>query len=174
MKKDFLECGMVINKRGIGGELKVDCYCDSPKAVFGVKKLFGDKDGTQVYNVNSVKSYKGYLYIKLDGVNNAEAADAMRGKILFVSRNDVTVPEGKYFISDLLDLEVVDIDTKQVYGKITDVRNFGASDIYVVSDGNNEYMVPAVKDIIIKVDLDEAVFVKPISGLFDEAEEIRS
>ena len=97
-----------------------------------------------------------------------------RRRVGVVSRNDVSIPDGKYFISDLIGLEVIDVDTKQCYGKITDVRNFGASDIYVVSDGKNEYMVPAVKDVISLVDLDKAVYVKPISGIFDEAEEIRS
>ncbi len=172
MKKDYLECGMVINKRGINGELKLDCYCDSPESVYGAKKLYGDELGKEAYDVVSIKSYKGFLYVKLSQIDSAEKADGIRGKILYVSRNDVAVEEGRYFISDLLGLEVRDCDTNVLYGKITDVQNFGASDLYVVSDGKNEYMVPAVKEIVVSVDTGSCVYVKPISGLFDVAEEI--
>ena len=173
MKHEFLECGKIINKRGIGGELKVDCYCDSPSSVFGVKKLFADSNGNLSYNVTSIKEYKGFLYIKLEGVNSAEAADAMRNKILYVSRNDVLIDDDKNFIADLVGLDVIDYATGNLYGKVKDIVNFGASDIYIISDGLNEYMLPAVEGVIFETDLNNHILVNPIPGTFDEAEEIR-
>lgn len=173
MKHEFLECGKIINKRGIGGELKVDCYCDSPASVFGVKKMYTDSKGERCFDVISVKEYKGFLYIKLKGIESAEAADEMRNKILYVLRADVEIKNGKNFIADLIGLDVIDSKSGKVYGRIEDVVNFGASDIYVISDGNQEYMLPAVEGVIVETNLDSHVLINPIPGVFDEAEEIR-
>lgn len=172
MKHEFLECGKIINKRGIGGELKVDCYCDCPASVFGAKVMYLDRNGEKSFEVTSVKEYKGFLYIKLKGIDSAEDADSMRNKILYVSRNDVEIDNGRNFIADLIGLDVVDCNNGKVYGKIKDVVNFGASDIYVISDGNAEYMLPAVDGVIVKTNLDSHVLINPIPGIFDEAEEI--
>ena len=173
MKNNYLECGKVINKRGISGELKLECYCDSPSSLFGAKKVYGDKDGKIEYKVNSIKEYKGFLYIKLEGITSAELADSLRGKVLFASREDIDVEEDSYFIADLIGLDVVDANSGKVYGKVKDVINYGASDIYVIKDGSNEFMMPAVSDMIVEVILDDKILVNPVAGIFDEAEEIR-
>lgn len=175
MKKEFLECGKVINKRGIGGELKLECYCDSPSSLFGAKKLYGDENGNTTYNVISIKEYKGFIYLKVKEVTCAEEADLMRGRIIYANRDDISVEEDSYFIADLIGLSVVDADNGKVYGKVKDVINYGASDIYVIDGGNNEYMLPAVSDMIVEIDAfdEKKILVKPISGIFDEAEEIR-
>lgn len=173
MKHNYLECGKIINKRGIGGELKVECYCDSPSSVFGAKIFYGDPEGKSQYGALSVKEYKGFLYIKLEGIDSAEKADEMRNKVLYVSRDDVKVEDGKNFIADLVGLDVKDVNTGCVYGKIKDVINYGASDIYVITDGKQEYMLPAVEGVVIKTNIDDCVLVNPIPGTFDEAEEIR-
>lgn len=173
MKSQYLECGKIINKRGIGGELKLECLCDSPAVLKNVKKLYADKDAKVSYNVTSVKEYKGFVYIKLEGVTSAEKADEMRGMTLFADRDDLDIADDSYFIADLLGLDVVDSKTGKVYGKVTDILNYGASDIYVVTDGNNSYMMPSAGDIIEKVVLESHISVNPIPGIFDDAEEIR-
>ena len=173
MKHEFLECGRIINKRGIGGELKVECYCDSTTAVKGAKKLFADAEGKTVYDVVSLKDYNGFLYIKLAGVTSAEAADAMRGKVLYVKREDVVIEDDKNFVADLIGLKVVDADNGTEYGKVKDIQNFGASDIYVITDGKNDYFLPAVEGIIVDTDIEDKILVRPIPGIFDSAEEIR-
>ena len=170
--KEYLECGKIINKRGIGGELKLECYCDSTSSIDGAKKLYGDDNGTTSFDVVSIKNYKGFLYIKLAGIDSAEKADELRNKVLYVSRNDVKKSKESVFIADLIGLDVIDVDNGTVYGKITDVTNYGASDIYSVKSKSGVHMLPAVKDIVIKIDLNSGVYVKPIPGLFDEAEEI--
>lgn len=172
MKQQYLECGKVINKRGIFGELKVECYCDSPDAIKTARVLYGDKDGKEVFDVQSIKDYKGFLYIKLASVTTAEQADLMRGKILFVDRKDVKIEKDSNFIADLVGLEVRDANNGTVYGKVKEVLNYGASDIYVVNDGAKDYMLPAVPGIIVEIDTESHITVNPIQGIFDDAEEI--
>ncbi len=173
MKSQFLECGKVINKRGIFGELKLECYCDSPEAIKGAKVVYGDKDGKEAFDVLSIKSYKGFIYIKLSSVKSAEEADMMRGRILYVDRDDVEIDEDSNFIADLIGLEVRDVQSGKVYGKVKDVLNYGASDIYVVNDGKTDYMLPAVDGIIVEIDIDSHISINPIQGIFDDAEEIK-
>lgn len=173
MKHEFLECGRIINKRGIGGELKVDCFCDSPDSVKGTKVMYTDSEGKNAFDVVSLKSYNGFLYVKLKGVESAESADSMRGMSLFVRRENVEIQDGKNFVADLIGLEVRDADSGTVYGKVTDVQNYGASDIYVISNNGNTYFLPAVDGIIIETNIESHILVRPIPGIFDEAEVIR-
>ncbi len=173
MKNQFLEVGKIINKRGIAGELKLESYCDGVSALKGVEYLYTDNLGKCSYKVSSVKEYKGNLFIKLCEVTTAEAADELRGKILYADRKDLNVKKGAIFLADIIGLCVYDADTGKQYGKVTDIVNYGASDIYIISDGDNEYMLPAVDDIIAETNLEKGISVHAIKGIFDDAEEIR-
>ena len=153
--------------------MKLECYCDSPESLYGIKLLYGDLKGEKKYTVNSVKGYKGFIYLKLDGIVTPEDADAMRGKVLYVSRDDIKLEDDGYFIADLIGLDVKDASSGVVYGKVKDVINYGATDIYVINDGKKDYMMPAVDEIICEIVLDSHILVNPIQGIFDEAEEIR-
>lgn len=172
MKQKYLECAKIINKRGISGEVKAECYCDSPSALKNVKTLYTSPDGNGAHEVVSLKEYKGFLYIKFSDITDASLADSMRMTILYAKREDIAIDDGRSFIADLLGQEVCDVDSGKVYGKIKDVQNFGASDIYVISDGENEYLLPAVDGIVISKD-ESKVYVRPIDGIFTTAEEIK-
>ena len=170
--KQYLEAAQIINKRGLRGEVKVDCYCDSLEVLCDIKTLYLDENGEKPLNVLAAKPYKGFVYLTIEGVTSSEEADRMRGKILYADRNVIPVEEGSFFIEDLLGLDVIDADSCKVYGKITDVFNRGASDIYTVNDGTKDYYIPAVDEFIIETDLEKGVFIRPIPGMFDEAEQV--
>lgn len=173
MLKKYLEIGKIINKRGISGELKVMPMCDSPDSVSEIKKLYISPDGKDERDVISVKPYRDFLYIKLRGVDSAESADMLRGKILYAYRDDIKHDKGRVFIADLLGLEVKDADTGKVYGKLKEVFGSGSSDIYRITDGEKEYLCPAIPGILISAVPGKEILVRPIPGIFDDAEEIR-
>ena len=89
MIKTYLEAGKIINKRGLAGELKIESYCDTPEAFCSFKHVYLAPDGTDVRKVLSAKLYNGYAYIRLEGVTTAEQADKLRGKSLYIHRNDM-------------------------------------------------------------------------------------
>ena len=71
-------------------------------------------------------------------------------------------------ILHLLFLEVRDADTDRVYGKIADVMQTGANDVYVIKGEDREYLVPAIGDVVISTDIDGGVMtIRPLDGLFD-------
>lgn len=169
--QEYLEVGKIINKRGLRGEVKVECYCDDVGVLCALETVFLDKRGERAVRVLSAKPYKGYVYLMLSGVNSCDAADALRGKSLYARREDIPLEEGKNFIVELIGLPVIDVDSGVVYGELTDVFNRGASDIYTVEKDGKEYYMPAVPEFVIKVDPEKAIYVRPISGMFDDGEE---
>ena len=173
MMKQYLEAGKIVNTRGIAGEIKVESYCDTPNILAGLKRVFFDDEGKVSAEVNHGSVYAGYAYLKLCGVTTVEQAQKLKNRVLFADRGDLAVKKGSVFIADLIDLPVIDADKGIVYGKIAEVINRGASDIYRITNGENEYLLPAVKEFVVKIDTDAGVFVRPIPGMFDEAEEVR-
>lgn len=171
--KEFLEAGRIINKRGLAGELKVESYCDTPDVFCSLDRISLDENGKDVRKILSAKLYKEWVYLKIEGVTTAEDADRLKNKLLFVNRNDIDIDEDSIFIDDILGLDVIDADNGTVYGKLDEVFNRGASDIYRVINGDKEYLIPAVDEIVIEIDVEKGIFIRPIPGLIDDAEEIR-
>ncbi|MBR5307668.1 MAG: 16S rRNA processing protein RimM [Clostridia bacterium] len=169
----YLEIGRIINKRGIRGELKVEPYSNSEDDFFDYERVFLSKKGEDERKIESCKPYKGFVYLKISGVSTPEEADLLRGKYLYVDRDDIDLPEDEVFIADIIGLDVIDANTGRVYGKIKDVVNYGRYDTYVIKGADKEYMLPAVDDFLDRIELDKGVFVTPIEGLFDDAEEIK-
>ena len=65
-------------------------------------------------------------------------------------------------------MEVKDADSDVLYGKIADVMQTGANDVYVVRGEEREYLVPAIADVVISTDLDSNIMtIRPLDGLFD-------
>ncbi|MBR3996231.1 MAG: 16S rRNA processing protein RimM [Clostridia bacterium] len=168
----YLEVGRIINKRGIRGELKIEPYTNSENDFFDYSKVYLSSDGKDERKIETCKPYKGFVYLKISGVTTPEEADLLRGKYLYVDRDDIELSDDEIFIADIIGLEVIDANTGRVYGKVKDVVNYGRYDTYIISSKENEYMLPAVDDFIDRIDIDKGVFVTPIEGLFEDAEEI--
>lgn len=169
----YLEIGRIINKRGIKGELKIEHYANSEEDFFDFDRVFLKKDGTDERKIESCKPYKGFVYLKLSGIDTPEMADLVRGKYVYVDREDIELSDDEVLIADLMGLDVIDANSGRVYGKIKDVVNYGRYDTYVISDGKKEYMLPAVDEFIDRIELSSGVYVTPIEGLFDESGEIK-
>lgn len=169
MLKQYLECGKIINTHGVIGEVKVECYCDSPEVLASLKKVYIKKG--EIYEAAEVgRSFvsKNAAVMRLSSVKDMDEAQRMRGTVLYAAREDIPIDEGAYFIADLIGLDVVDADTKRVYGKITEVINRGASDIYVIKTKAGDVLFPAVGEFVDSVDVENAVYVRPIEGMFED------
>lgn len=168
----YLEIGRIINKRGIKGELKLEHYANCENDFYNFDRVFLSKDGANEKKIESCKTYKGFVYLKLSDINTPEEADSVRGKYVYVDRDDIELSDDEVLIADIIGLDVIDATTGRCYGKIKDVVNYGRYDTYVINDGKKEYMLPAVDDFIDRIELSEGVYVTPIEGLFEDAEEI--
>ena len=175
MKHQFLEAGRIVRTHGVRGELVLECWADSPEFVAGVKHLYFDGGKTDAGVVSS-RVHKGRLLLKLRGVDTVEVehlapqGDALRGKVLYLNREDVRLEEGQVFLQDLIGLKAIDGTTGRECGVLQEVLPTGANDVYRIVDGaGKEYLFPAVKHMIQEISLEEGVIrLLPIPGIFDQ------
>lgn len=166
MKKEYLEAGKIVTTHGIRGEVKIMPYTDTPELLCEFERLFMGKDKAEIY-IDRARVAKNMVIAKIEGIDTVEAAEKYRNKVLFMHRDDLELDEDTYFIQDLIDMEVKDADSGFVYGKITDVLQNGANDVYVIK-GDREYLVPAIPDVVISTDIDSNIMlIRPLEGLFD-------
>ena len=168
-QKKYLECGQIINTHGIAGKVKIDPWCDSPEVLAGVREYaFAQKDGSfAVRKVLSASVQKRFVLAAIEGVTTPEEAEKLKGTVIFASREAIPLPEGSFFIADLVGLSVYDADSGKVYGTVSEVFNAGASDIYTVKTPDGDRMIPAVDEFIVSTDLEKGIAVRPIEGMFD-------
>ena len=110
--------------------------------------------------------FKQFVIAKIDGVKDIDAAQALVGTVIYAAREDFELGDGDYFIADLIGLDIIDADSGNVLGKLREVINRGASDIYVIDTPDGERMMPAVDEFVDRIDLDSGIYVRPIEGMF--------
>ena len=167
MQAAYLECGKIINTHGIDGAVKLESWCDSPDILADLERVFIKEGNTYTqYDVLRASVFKQFVIAKLDGVKDIDAAQALVGTVIYAAREDFELGEGDYFIADLIGLDIIDADSGKVLGKLREVMNRGASDIYVIDTPDGERMMPAVEEFVDRVDLDSGIYVRPIEGMF--------
>src|SRR5574344_622787 len=119
MLKPFLEAGKNVGTHGIKGELRVKCWCDSPEFLSAFNTLYFE-NGKQKLNVKS-RPHKNVALVKIKDIDTVAQADLLRGKILYIDRNDVNFEDGVNFIQDIIGCEVKNQSDGTVYGKVSDV-----------------------------------------------------
>ena len=171
MLKQYLEAGKIVGTHGIKGELRMEYWTDSPSFFLQIKALYLE-EGARKCKILSVRPHKNLVLLKLEGVDTVEDGDLLRGKTLYFDRNDIELPEGRYYIQDILGVTVQDADTGKVYGTLTDVIRTGANDVYQVTDeAKKDYLVPAIDEVIVTVDPEhEKMEIRPMRGIFDDVD----
>lgn len=168
-KQTYLEAGQVVGTHGVRGELRVQPWCDSPAVLAALSTLYLDRDGVQPVKIKA-RAHKNMALVKLEGVDTVAEAEALRGRILYLHRDDVKLEPGRYFIQDLLGLRIVDADTGELYGELTDVSATGANDVYHMRYRvGREILIPAIPQVIAQIDTDGGVLrLRPMPGLLDD------
>ena len=169
MKKEYLECGRVCTAHGVRGFLKVEPWCDSPSVLAMQKRVFfAEKDGSyKETKVLSASVSTRFVLMLIEGVSDREAAQALKNKTLYLHRNDIPVEEGAVLIADMIGLDVIDVDSGRVYGKLTEVNDGVQAKLYTVKTKSGDVLLPAVPEFVVRVDVEDAIYIRPIPGLLD-------
>ncbi len=168
MKQAYLECGKIINTHGFRGTVKLESWCDCPEILAELETFWFLKGKEyQPRRVLRASVFRQFVLADLEGITTEEAANALRGTVVYAARSELPLEEGDHFIVDLIGLPVKNADTGDVIGTLVDVNTNGARDLYVIRTENGEFLVPAVKPLVSKIDPDDAVYVSPIPGLLD-------
>lgn len=166
--KKYLEILKIVSVHGIKGEVNAQAWCDSPSDICGLGTLYS-RDGSKKYELEHARPKgESMVTIKLKGADTPEAAQKLRNLILCADRNDLKLPEGSYFIQDLIGLECFS-ETGEPLGRLTDVLPTGANDVYEISKNDKKFYVPAVPSVILKTDVEGGKMeIYKMEGLFDE------
>ena len=168
MLKRFLEVGRIVGTHGVQGEMRVECWANSPDFLTRFRKLYLDNGSTELSV--ACRPHKNIALVRVKGVGSIEEADLLRGKVLYIDRADARLEEGEHFVQDIIGLSVTDADSGEVYGTVRDVIKTGSNDVYEMEAADKKlYYIPVIPDIVIRLDLEnEAVFIRPMKGLFDD------
>lgn len=164
--KQYLEAGVVATTHGVRGEIKVNPWSDGPEFLKRFSRVF--INGHE-YRLLSARAHKSQTLIQLEGVCDVDQAMRLRGKVVYICRDDIKLEEGTYFVQDLIGFQVYDWRTQAVIGKLEEVLNLPAGDVYVIRAGERECMIPVNPVFVKETDLENAVlYVETIKGMLGD------
>lgn len=147
----MLEVGKILKAHGIKGDVKVECFTDSPDALKGIKRFYVEG---QEYKAERVKPFGAFALIKLVGIDDMNLAETLRNKTLSAKKEDMPEPnDGAFYIDDLIGCSVFD-DSGIRHGIVEDILQYGSADVFLLRENGKTIMFPhlkkVVKEIVIK------------------------
>ncbi len=153
MPEQYLEVGKVTSTHGVMGEVRVQPWADSPEFLCQFKTLYVDEAHWPI-KVERARVHKNMVILKLEGIIDVPSALSLRNAVLYIDRADAKLPKGSFFLADLMGLEVRDAQSGKVLGKIADIMNLPANNVYVVRGGERELLIPAVPQFIAETNVE--------------------
>lgn len=166
--KEYLELGQIVNTKGLKGEVKLNSFAEDNTIFERLPKVFlKTKSEILEKQIEKVSYNKNQVILKFKDCDSIDDAEALRNTYLLVKRTDLDdLPEGVYYIADLIGLEVY-TDEGEFLGKVDDIYSTGANDIYVVKDEmGKQKLLPGIDEVIKETNLEEGkIIVHLIEGL---------
>ena len=153
---ELLQVGSIIKTHGIKGEVKVYPLTDDVNRFKQLKEVILEPDSDNItLEIEGVKFQKNLVILKFKGYDNINDIEMHCKKGIYVMRdNAVELDDDEYFVADLIGLKVI-TDEGEKFGTVKDVLHTGANDVYVIEHSDKEVLVPAIKQCIIDVSIDD-------------------
>lgn len=166
----MIAVGRITKSVGIKGEVRVAMLTDSPDRFAKLNAVWCGRDETTAvrYSILSMRMEPSAVVLQLKEVDSRTLADEHRGEYLFVEVKDTVRPKkGSYFIHDIIGMKVM-TEAGEMVGSVRDVMELPANDVWVVSSGAKEFLIPATKEVIRVVDLNgRTVVIRPLEGMLE-------
>ena len=158
-----IPAGRIVNTHGLRGEVKIESWLDSPDFLAGFHTLYLEE---KPLRVRAARTYQNrFVIAALAGVEDVNAAMALKGRQVYIDRADAHLPEGAYFLADILGSRV-ETEQGELLGILEDILERPANDVYVVRGGGRERLIPAVPEFILRTDAAERrITVRLIEGM---------
>lgn len=171
MLKQYLEIGKIVGTHGIRGEMRVQPWADSPEFLLRFRTLYLDANGRTPLQISASRVHGNLVLIRCPGIDSIPQAEALRGKVLFMDRADAGLEADRYFVQDLLGCTVYHSETGARLGELCDVSQTGANDVWHIRRNGQEFLVPAIDEVIQTVDPAAGrITILPLKGIFDDAD----
>lgn len=150
---EYITVGEIVRAQGIAGEIKVKPLTASCERFRKLRVLYVDE---KPFRVLGLRIDRGYAFLKLQGIDDRNAAESLRGKFITIDRvNAVDLDEGEFFIADLIGCTLL-TEKGAVLGKVTDVLQHGAADVLcAVNSERKEFRFPFLKRLLLGADMQE-------------------
>jgi 16S rRNA processing protein RimM len=162
--------GKVIATHGIKGQLRVAVYSGEFEAILTLASLMlkGPDGKLETFQVAASAVHGKKLIISLKEFDNINQVLHLVGRELYALREQLPeLSEGEFYWCDLLGL-MVKTDRGELLGLLTDIITTGSNDVYVVKNDKREFLIPALEDVVLDINLDDGIMtVSPPEGLFD-------
>lgn len=149
---ELIIVGKIVAPHGVRGDVRIVPLTEFPDRFHELKTVIVDDVGQ--LKLETAKQHNKFILLKLAGIDNMNDAERLRDKLIRIERKDlVKLPEGKYYIFDIIGLNVF-TETGELLGVITDVLQPGSNDVYVVQqEGKQDLLIPAIKQVVKKIDI---------------------
>lgn len=150
MEQAYITIGAIVNAHGIRGEVKLLPQGIAPQYLTGcgTVRLAG-----RTVSVSACRVHKGCLLMKLEGVEDMDAALALKGQPISIRRADAALPDGVYFDQELVGLTARNAETGEALGTVEEIMDYPAHKVYAVRGGKDEYLIPAVPAFVKEINL---------------------
>jgi 16S rRNA processing protein RimM len=168
---DFFLIAKIVSAFGKKGAVKILSYSDFPERFLNLSKVYIDFfEDKKLFFVESVERHNDFFAVKFRNFNSAQDADFLSGKEIFVdTENLVKLPENNFFIHDLVGSKVFRNELE--IGIVKEVLQYPANDVYVVRNGDEEILIPAVLEFIESFDaVNKILILKPGDDLYEDDE----
>ena len=160
-RRQYIDAGKIVNTHGVRGEVKIEVWLDDAQMLKSCRRVFL---GETEKKILSAREHKGFLIAALEGVEDVNAAMALKGRVVQIDRADARLPKGSFFLQDILGARVVTESGEEI-GRLADVLELPGNRVYVVK-GETEHLIPAVPAFILNTDADAGVItVRLIEGM---------
>lgn len=167
---DLIAVGRISGTHGIKGQLRLHSYSGNLETLRAVEEVVFQLPGGEKRHCRLKRAvlHGTRILLTVEGVDTIEDAELLAGAELLVQQDQLPeTGDDEYYWKDLIGLSVSTSDGVML-GKITRIMETGANDVYLVEDGKREYLIPAIADVIQRVDLTSGVMtITPLEGLLD-------
>jgi len=146
--------GVITGAHGIRGEVRIKSFTEAPEDIASYGPLYVN-DGPRKLTISSLRPKKGLFIARLEGVNDRDAAEALKGVQLKLPRAVLPEPdEDEFYYSDLEGLEVLDENGRPL-GRVRAVHDFGAGDLLEIQPASGKsFYVPFDRENVPQVDIE--------------------
>ena len=169
----YPECGKIATTHGCHGGVKLESWCDNAGVLAALPAVYM-KNGEQMqrYALKKTAVSGNMVYATLEGVDSMEAADALRGRILYAKREDLKLAPGVMLIAEMIGLPVYHAQSGEKLGEISDVDDTKAGRLYSIKTEGGVVLLPGVPEFVKEISEEGGMKVLPIPGFFDEGDEV--
>jgi 16S rRNA processing protein RimM len=167
----FLAVGKIRRPHGVSGDVLMEVYTDFPERLRPKLVVYAGENHLPL-TISRLRPHNEGILLTFEGLTTPEQVGRFRNQIIYTPKaNSPVLPEGEYYQYQLIGLDVLE-ENGQTLGKVTEIIETGANDVYVVtSDEGRELLLPAIAEVILDINLDKKVMqVHLLPGLMDEEE----